>query len=235
MRPFRASAARLAKPCARLAPSVVSARLITSGLVAAKLVGASASTYCRVTNARRCFSASGSGASVRELVQVVALEQVVLLQQREIRQLAAIPARRSGGRRVMALRPSAALRPAVCAAIDAACAAGHSASHAVLIPRVERGKCLRHRRVQPLCRRRAAASQQARDCRPARNARRWIASTTASIPARTAANCAASSIQGRRMSTEREHRCASVTRSQAHPMMRAPLRVSAPATRARPR
>ena len=64
MRPRCASAARFARPCARLAPSVDSARFSTSGLVATKLVGASASTNCLVKNSSRCLSGSGSAASV---------------------------------------------------------------------------------------------------------------------------------------------------------------------------
>ena len=74
------------KPCARLAPSVSSARAMTSGLVARKFVGAMASTYWRVMNSRRLLvggrAAAQCCASSR---QVRAAEQVGLRQQREVR------------------------------------------------------------------------------------------------------------------------------------------------------
>ncbi len=87
MRPRRASSARLATPRMRLAPSVDSARFNASGLVAMKLVGASASTYCFVRNTRRCRSGSGSGASVAASPRYSPEQQVALLHQRKVRQL----------------------------------------------------------------------------------------------------------------------------------------------------
>ena len=65
----------------------------TSGLVARKFVGASASTYCRVRNASRRLSCSGQRGERGELVQVFAEEQIALLQQREVRQLAPLARR----------------------------------------------------------------------------------------------------------------------------------------------
>ncbi len=112
MRPLRASAARLARPCTRLAPSVASARFSTSGFVAAKLVGASASTYCCVRNASRRFSGSGSAAQRRELVQVFAGEQVALLHQREVRQLVPLARGEAAVARRGARRPPAIGCPA---------------------------------------------------------------------------------------------------------------------------
>jgi hypothetical protein len=63
MRPRAMSAARLAAPRARLAPSVRSASATTSGFVAAKFDGASASTNWRVANSSRRLSSAGSDGS----------------------------------------------------------------------------------------------------------------------------------------------------------------------------
>jgi hypothetical protein len=69
---------------------VESARFSTSGLVATKFVGASASMYCFVRKASRCFSMLGERGERRELGQVFAEQEIALLDQREIGQLAAI-------------------------------------------------------------------------------------------------------------------------------------------------
>ena len=70
MRPTRASAARFDMPCARLAPSVATARFSTSGFVAGKFDGAIASTNWRVAKVSRCFCCAGSGASAGELGEI---------------------------------------------------------------------------------------------------------------------------------------------------------------------
>ena len=112
MRPRCASATRLASPCTRLAPSVDSARFSTSGLVAMKLVGASASTYCFVRNSRRCLSGSGSGASVaaRPGIRRAAGSPASAARSRAAR---ATRARRNGDRRAHGWPRRAAVAPEV--------------------------------------------------------------------------------------------------------------------------
>ena len=149
MRPRCASAARLARPCARLAPSVDERALQHLGIGRHEIRRRERiDVLPRHEREAAAGRGSGSARERRELGQVFADEQVALLQQREVGQLAPLAARRSGDRR-RRVRDDFGQRIAPCPRRHRARPPRQSASQRARYLRVERGERRRRRCDRP--------------------------------------------------------------------------------------